>query len=609
MNEEEGHNNKRNIEEGWNETIKKYAKEGRTLGDIHTSDVVSKLQPKPGADLIDRYIRRSVVPKHNLSAQAIVPTTVPTIMIPRDTLPPAEKEALKFKLAMNLQGMVIIKPTCKEITTFLSSYDNDTVTYQLKEKFWLFKPKIYHEVIVFLKKQKHIFNEIPKAAITVANKTIPNIDFNLKGEIYEKLLPFQMAGVKLALNLNGRVILADDMGLGKTIQALAISYYYQLEWPLLIIAPASLLDGWSESIKKFMYMEATVVRSRYDLGDRICIISYDMAAKCEAQLAGLKYKIIICDECHFLKSTSSKRSNKLVPLLQSASRLILISGTPALSRPIELYPLISAIDKSLFPTFTLYGNRYCNGRKVGNWYDYKGCSNAEELYSILNKCLMIRRLKSEVMNDLPPKVRKCVHLDVPQTEETEEQANSDPRKKSEILKMYAESSEIKVPAVIEYIEEALLEPTRFLVFAHHQSMLSALNSYLEQKGVDFIKIDGTTPPNQRQLLCNKFQTDDKYKVALLSLTAASTGLTLTKATMVIFVELYWNPGTLLQAEDRIHRIGQTSKVIIKYLLFRKTIDEIVWPKLLSKLKVLDSLGVGGSELESNESTDLMEFFK
>ena len=139
--------------------------------------------------------------------------------------------------------------------------------------------------------------------------------------------------------------------------------------------------------------------------------------------------------------------------------------------------------------------------------------------------------------------------------------------------------------------------TKFLVYAHHSVMIESLEKFLVEKKTEFIKIDGNTPPSQRQALCDVFQSSEDIRVALLSLTAASTGLTLTAGKAVVFAELYWNPGILLQAEDRIHRIGQRCCVDIHYLLAKDTIDEYVWPKLLKKLNVLESLGIGTNELK------------
>eukprot|EP00866_Antonospora_locustae_P000341 jgi/Antlo1/341/806 len=506
-------------------------------------------------------------------------------------------ECVRFKLLVKSSGQIEIKPSNKIISTFLSKYDQTLVKYQVKSNSWVFDHTIYNSLTKELDTHNLQYERIPKGTLSIIGKKLNVVNFNLKDDIYSMLLPFQKEGVCFALNRNGRVILADDMGLGKTIQALAIANYYKLEWPLLIITPASLLDNWYQSVNKFLDAECYVVRKKEDLGENVCIISYDMASKHSEALRNVGYKVIVVDECHYLKSTTTKRTSKILPLLQKAIRVILISGTPALSRPVELYPLISAVDKNIYPNFFEYGKRYCNGRKINNWYDYKGCSNAEELFFVLNKILMIRRTKDEVMSELPPKTRRHVILSVNVSDDNIDIGDIE-KPNVEIMKKYVEAAEMKLNAVIEYVNNMLEKNVKFLIYAHHTVMMDGIERFLQEKNVGFVKIDGGTPSYQRQTNCDIFQTKNEIKVALLSLTAASTGITLTAGRAVVFAELYWNPGTLLQAEDRIHRIGQKCCVDIHYLLAKNTVDEYVWPKLLKKLNVLESLGIGTNELKN-----------
>ncbi|KCZ77855.1 hypothetical protein H311_01131, partial [Anncaliia algerae PRA109] len=487
--------------------------------------------------------------------------------------------------------------TNKIISSFLASYPSNLSKYE--NDCWYFDLSLYSEVKCVLKNNKLNFEEIPKGVLEIINKKFSENEFEFTHPIYKKLLPFQREGVKFALNRNGRVILADDMGLGKTIQALAIACYYRIEFPLLIISPASLLENWVESVKVFLEEDAHILKEKSDIGDLISVVSYEKAAQFSEYL---KHKVIIADECHYLKSSTSKRTTKLLPLIQNANRAILLSGTPALSRPLELYPLICAIDKTIFPKFTGYGMRYCDGKKIRHWYDYKGCSNSEELYFLLLK-FMLRRTKDEVLSELPPKNRKHIIL-APTIKEKIEIENSELEKavgnkiSSTIMQRYNESAEIKIEVVLNYLKEILEKNVKFLVFAHHLVMLNAIDDFLKKENVNFIRIDGNTPTHLRHNMCNSFQSDANVQVALLSLTAASTGLTLTEGKMVIFAELYWNPGTMLQAEDRVHRIGQDTSVNIHYLVARRTIDELVWPHLLKKLNVLESLGIQTNQLKS-----------
>jgi SWI/SNF-related matrix-associated actin-dependent regulator 1 of chromatin subfamily A len=169
---------------------------------------------------------------------------------------------------------------------------------------------------------------------------------------------------------------------------------------------------------------------------------------------------------------------------------------------------------------------------------------------------------------------------------------------SSVVVQYREAVGLKMNQVKEYLGTVVKSGVKFVVFCHHIEMIDGLNVFFESLGVVMIRIDGATPSSSRHLLVKKYQEDDEVRVALLSITACSTGLTLTAGKLVVFAELYWNPGVLLQAEDRIHRIGQKSNVDVVYLVAKGTIDEYVWPKLLSKLNVLESLGIGRNQFRS-----------
>lgn len=496
-----------------------------------------------------------------------------------------------------------IGPSSKHLSLFLTSYPQESVYYSLEHKAWIVKLLFYDTLRKDLKKH-FIFVDIPKGLLNSILKYSQQLcrEFNLADSIYSKLLPFQREAVTRALSMNGRVLLADEMGLGKTYQALAIANFYQLEWPLLIISPASLLENWRNSITNLMKLESTIVRKTADLGDRISIVSYDIATRIYDAIESRKYRVIIADEIHFLKSANTKRCKTLLPILQKSDRLVMISGTPALSRPIELYTTFIALDKNLFVSMTEFGYRYCNLRKIGNFFDWKGSSNLDELYYILNKYFMIRRTKDDVMNELPSKFRRQVIVDVkrklkkPMAEE-EKYVVFDKPVDETIMSQYIEACDAKIDSILEYLQTMLEKKYKFIVFAHHAKMLDSIENFLKEK-VEYVRIDGKTPVLHRQRYVDKFQKEDDVRVAVLSLTACSSGLTLTAAKAVIFAELYWNPGTMLQAEDRVHRIGQKSNVDIHYITALGTIDEMVWPLLLKKLSVLEKMGIGSNELKN-----------
>nr|XP_042698972.1 SWI/SNF-related matrix-associated actin-dependent regulator of chromatin subfamily A-like protein 1 isoform X5 [Chrysemys picta bellii] len=379
---------------------------------------------------------------------------------------------------------------------------------------------------------------------------IPEADLSaVDSKIVMSLMPFQREGVNFAISREGRLLLADDMGLGKTIQAICIAAYYRKEWPLLVVTPSSVRFTWAEAAK----------------------------------------------------------------------RAILLSGTPAMSRPAELYTQIVAVRPTFFPQFHSFGLRYCDAKKMPWGWDYSRSSNLGELKLLLEESVMIRRLKSDVLSQLPAKQRKMVVV-APEgmnaktkaelaatAKEMSKGYKSKQQEKEALLLFYNRTAEAKIRSVIEYILE-LLESGRdkFLVFAHHKIVLNAISKALENKHVGYIRIDGSTSSAERQSLCQKFQFSEKHSVAVLSLTAANTGLTLSSADLVVFAELFWNPGVLIQAEDRAHRIGQTSSVNVHYLVAKGTADDYLWPMIQEKIKVLGEAGL--SEASFSETAEATDYF-
>ncbi|XP_065417484.1 SWI/SNF-related matrix-associated actin-dependent regulator of chromatin subfamily A-like protein 1 isoform X5 [Chrysemys picta bellii] len=454
---------------------------------------------------------------------------------------------------------------------------------------------------------------------------IPEADLSaVDSKIVMSLMPFQREGVNFAISREGRLLLADDMGLGKTIQAICIAAYYRKEWPLLVVTPSSVRFTWAEAFHRWLPSlspESTnvILTGKDNLSAKLInIISFDLLSKMDKQLKDT-FQVVIIDESHFLKNTKTARCQAAMPLLKAAKRAILLSGTPAMSRPAELYTQIVAVRPTFFPQFHSFGLRYCDAKKMPWGWDYSRSSNLGELKLLLEESVMIRRLKSDVLSQLPAKQRKMVVV-APEGMNAKTKAElaatakemakgyrSKQQEKEALLLFYNRTAESKIRSVIEYILE-LLESGRdkFLVFAHHKIVLNAISKALENKHVGYIRIDGSTSSAERQSLCQKFQFSEKHSVAVLSLTAANTGLTLSSADLVVFAELFWNPGVLIQAEDRAHRIGQTSSVNVHYLVAKGTADDYLWPMIQEKIKVLGEAGL--SEASFSETAEATDYF-
>jgi len=446
-------------------------------------------------------------------------------------------------------------------------------------------------------------------------------------DLEEQLMEFQREGVKFALKHGGRVLIGDEMGLGKTVQAIALLAAYKDEWPALIVTPSSLREQWADALHRWLGVTedrihvvhsgkdvATVPSNSSGGGCRLqfLIVSYNFVPKMEAVLQDFTGCVVL-DEAHYIKDGSAQRTKATLPVLKRAKRTFLLTGTPALNRPKEIFTQLSGLLPEAKLKMRDFGERYCQGNRFDK---YGGASNLEELHSVLRGTVMVRRLKSQVLSQLPRKRRQQVFLTLDNDAKKElaglskqldgvKQAMAQLARQSEashgavsvgggkmeenkvIMELYHKTGELKAKAVQDYIQTLLDAGQKFLIFAHHTSLLDAIEFTCNRhKGCKFIRIDGKTPSENRQRLVNSFQQNEDVKVAILSIRAAGVGLTLTAASTVVFAEMTWTPGEIHQAEDRVHRIGQASAVNIYFLHVRNSIDEIIWQNLQNKLENL-----------------------
>ncbi|CAD5214209.1 unnamed protein product [Bursaphelenchus okinawaensis] len=463
---------------------------------------------------------------------------------------------------------------------------------------------------------------------TVPTKSQPDLS-KIDSSLMSVLFPYQKTGVVYGLEKQGRLLIADEMGLGKTLQALAIARYYANEWPLLIVCPSSVKYSWRQTIENFLpaVNEVHVIEKGSDpipvtRSTRTAIImSYDQMAIRYKKLVEHKLYVVIFDESHMLKDQKAKRTKAALELARTCQRRILLSGTPALSRPVELYSQMRIIDFKLFPKFKDFAERYCDGKQGKYCYEARGATNLEELGAILEKSVMIRRLKKNVLKDLPAKCRQCLWLtgsaisskmnNLKKAREACEKANKTQDKtlqQKTLMEYYVETGIVKAPVISDYIADTYFyddaPPVKLLIFAHHQIVLDTVTATLMGRKIKYIRIDGHTKSTEREVLCKKFQEDPETSAAILSITAAGVGITLTAANKVVFAELHWNPGALIQAEDRAHRVGQQDSVFVQYILARGSADETIWPMIESKLNVLQGVNLNQENFGDMKSSKM-----
>ncbi|CAE7744436.1 Zranb3 [Symbiodinium sp. CCMP2592] len=452
------------------------------------------------------------------------------------------------------------------------------------------------------------------------------------------VLPYQRESVEFGLQRGGRVLLGDEMGLGKTLQALLLAAQYEAEWPLLVVAPSSLRFVWREQAAQWLPHlvgadggQVQVIRTGKDKVNkcaRVVVTTYDLLRRSESlrrRADGRDYLAVIVDESQNIKEASSQRTKVVVGICKAARRVLLLSGTPAVNRAAELYTQLEALLPAEMPSFAQFAERFCykqtqnfGGRRQIKWI---GVQRSEELHCLLST-VMKRRLKSQVLQQLPEKRRMRVPLDPEKMSQeklrdverrTRQMGNVDfssgnGKALGDTAQLFRDTAEAKLAAVLDYVEHLLSLETKFLIFGHHRLVLDALEDKLKRAHYGYISAWPCRAAAERPKLVSQFQEDNNVRVAVLSITAAGTGLTLTAAQTVVFAELYWVPGQMQQAEDRAHRIGQRDCVSVHYLIAKDTLDEVLYrtleKKTVSTTRILNGHGSGLDMLQHSPECDV-----
>lgn len=432
-------------------------------------------------------------------------------------------------------------------------------------------------------------------------------------DLWHTLHTHQQKGVlQIIQYYKGKCLLADDMGLGKTHQGIALALYYMHEGNILIVCPSYLRYHWEDSLirhGKVDKEDIQVIKTTDELPIcNIIIISYDMLPRENCLIRKKEFNMLICDESHYVKNRKAKRTEAVVKISRKANRIIFMTGTPALNRPVELFAQMNMIRPAFAKYYTHFAKRYCNAQMTDYGMDDRGHSCDEELHWLLQKVYMVRRIKRDVLSTLPKKTRHTIMLEINESLLGEinegfakwkdinreliyikDEANKMKKfqeRKVLISTLFRLTGEAKIDAVKRWVQQLIETNETFLFFSYHKSCLDEIESIIGH--LSYMRIDGSTPAEKRQQNIHKFQSG-QCKIALLSIMAAGTGLTLTKASTVVFGELYWVPGIMVQAEDRVHRISQTQPVDIYHLLGKNTLDDRIYNNLIEKLKTLDAL--------------------
>ncbi len=475
------------------------------------------------------------------------------------------------------------------------------------------------------------------------------VDFTVPAPDGLSYLPYQRAGIAFMLG-KPHALLADDMGLGKTIQAIGVINGDESIKRVLVICPNTLKINWRTEMRKWFTRKLTVgivfAGGTFPSTD-VVIINYDIVSRYRPAIDRVAWDLLISDECHALKNGQAQRTKAVLGSKKrgqtpiepiNARRKLFLTGTPILNRPAEMWTLLHVVDpKGLGGNFWDFHKRYCNAYQTRWGWDMTGASNLDELQRRLRESIMVRRLKSEVLTDLPAKRRQLVEISangdsaiVAREMETfqareakideirarmalADAAEDDAAYKSavdelraaqqviftEMSKMRHETAVAKIPYVIEHLKEAIEASGKVILFAHHLDVIHAIAT---EFGSAAVTLTGQTSVEARQAAVDRFQTDPSCKLFVGNILAAGMGITLTAASHVVFAELDWRPAMVTQAEDRAHRIGQRDSVLVQHIVFDGSLDATMAKRIMDKQAIIDAaLDVGMAPPEEEPS--------
>ena len=446
-------------------------------------------------------------------------------------------------------------------------------------------------------------------------------------DLNDVMYPFQKDGLSYIEQKDGRTLVGDEPGLGKTLQALSYLKLHPEITPVIIVVPASLKINWQREIKKWINQESYIVNGRKPTNDyaeeKLIIINYSIIEDHVAALKKLKPKCIIGDEIHAIKNNKAKRTKAFKLLCKNVPHVLGLSGTAILNRPIEIFNIANILQPEIFPSYYRFGQRYCNPVNNGFGTVYQGVTHSDELYSLLTEHVMVRRKKEEHLTELPDKQQTSILLELDTKQRAlynkaeqdiirfiQEQKGMEAAQRASRAETLAKFNQLKqitaegkTKETINWIENFLESDQKLVVFAVHKKMIASLYDKFKDVAV---KIDGSCSSKQRQEAVDSFQNNPDTRLFIGNIQAASEGITLTAASNVAIIEYPWTPGALIQATDRIHRIGQKEACMVHYIVAVNTIEEDIIEALDRKTKIITAVLDGKEAPDEDLLTTLIK---
>jgi SNF2 family DNA or RNA helicase len=434
-------------------------------------------------------------------------------------------------------------------------------------------------------------------------------------------------------------VLADDMGLGKTVQALGVLIERASGGPALVVAPTSVGDNWVREAEKFsptlhahLYRDLDRDKLIESAGENdLVIVSYQLLQRDAKRFASRKWNTLVLDEAQFIKNSQTKTSQAIRRI--EADWRIGLSGTPLENHLGELWSLFRTLSPGLLGSWDRFRNRFADPIER-----HKDDESRKSLARLVQP-FILRRTKDKVLKELPPRTEITLRAELSKPERkmyedvrlaalTELSGGDDDQQAGQkrirtlawltqlrqlachprlVDKSWTKSS-AKLELLMSLIEELREGEHRALVFSQFVKHLTVVRESLDQLGISYQYLDGSTPAKERQVRVDSFQ-DGEGDLFLISLKAGGTGLNLTGADYVIHLDPWWNPAVEDQATDRAHRIGQDRPVTVYRLVAENTIEEQILELHADKRELVAGVLDGTDRAARMGTEDLVRLIK
>lgn len=480
-------------------------------------------------------------------------------------------------------------------------------------------------------------------ALLRAIKAVENSEYTLPTTLNGTLRGYQRMGFRWLRTMEEcgfGGILADDMGLGKTVQMIALfldAASRGITAPSLVVCPASLVLNWESELHRF----APSLPVRTVVGDsatratmlqnvnegEVLVTSYDLLKRDVESYAALNFHYVVLDEAQYIKNHATQNARAVKRL--SAARRFALTGTPIENRLSELWSIFDF----LMPGFLFSYPRFRERFELPAVRD----GDREALAALSRLCspFLLRRLKRDVLEELPPKTETVCRIPLGEVQRKtyaaaalamrEELKQKDTPSRLQALTMLTRLRQIccdpslcyenyrgesaKLDRCVELVREAVDTGHRVLLFSQFTSMLAILETRLAAEQIPFYTLQGSTPREKRAAMVAAFNGEQGAPVFLISLKAGGTGLNLTAADVVIHYDPWWNVAAQNQAADRAHRIGQHRPVQVYKLIAESTVEEHITELQRQKQTLADAVvhadGLSLSALSDEEILRLL----